>query len=97
MWGTGHRFEIRLKEHAKRESDRTTNSLHARHFIETGHTFINPSENVEILKIENNITKRKLFEESDIIKVKRENKNALMNIKIDFNSEEAFYHVLRDS
>ena len=57
---TGHRFEIRMKEHVKGEGDRTTNSLYARHFMETGHTYINSRENVEILKIENNVNKQKI-------------------------------------
>ena len=41
---TGRRFEIRMEEHAKGEGDRMTNSLNARHFMETGHTFINPRD-----------------------------------------------------
>ena len=65
--------------------------------METGHTFINPRENVEILKLENNINKRKLLEELEILKVKNKNKNALMNIKTEFNNEEAFYHILWES
>ena len=47
MGKTGRMFEINLKEHAKEEGDRTTNSLYAKHFIETGHTFINLSEIVK--------------------------------------------------
>ena len=51
----GPRFEIRPKEHAKGEEDRTRNPLYAKHFIEMGHAFINLCENIEILKIEYNI------------------------------------------
>lgn len=57
----GRSLELRLKEHSKGEDDRTTNSLYARHFIETGHKFINPSENFKILKLVNNINKEKFF------------------------------------
>ena len=37
-------------------------------------------ENVEIFKKENNLKKRKLYEELEILKVKRKNSNILMKI-----------------
>ena len=49
---SGRKLEIRLKEHARGEGDRNTNSLYARHFMDAGHEFVNPISNVEILKIE---------------------------------------------
>ena len=59
-------------------------------FIEYFHKFINPKENMEIIKIENNPQKGKLIEELEILKVKKEDKNKLMNIKVDFTDEEIF-------
>ena len=52
-----------------------------------------------MLKIENNINKRKFVKELETLKEKRENSNAVMNrpIKTDFNNEEAFYRVLLES
>lgn len=92
---TGRRFEQRLTEHARGEGVRTTNSLYARHFLETGHQFINPIENVEILKIEGNQKRRKLFEELAILKEKKENVDSLMNIKTAFDNEQIFYRILQ--
>ena len=85
-----------MNEHAKGEGVRVTNSLYARHFNESGHKFINPNENMEIIKIENNPQKRKLIEELEILKVKKEDKNKLMNIKVDFTNEEIFYYILNN-
>jgi Reverse transcriptase (RNA-dependent DNA polymerase) len=93
---TGRKFKIRMNEHAKGEGVRVTNSLYARHFNESGHKFINPKENMEIIKIENNPQKRKLIEELEILKVKKEDKNKLMNIKVDFTNEEIFYYILNN-
>lgn len=42
----------------KREGDRTTNLRYTRHFKETGYKFTNPLENVEMIKVENNLYKR---------------------------------------
>ena len=92
---SGRKLEVRLKEHARGEGDRTTNSLFARHFMDTGHSFVNPMNNVEILKIEKDMGKRKLMEELEILKIKKENKEKLMNIQTDFNNDEIFFHVLR--
>ena len=41
---TGPRFEVRLREFAKGEGNRTTNSQNTMHFIETGHKFIHLME-----------------------------------------------------
>ena len=46
------------------------NSLHTRHFMETGKIH-QPTENVEILKVENNLNERKLYEELKMLKYKR--------------------------
>ena len=51
---------------------------------------------MEIIKIENNPQKRKLIEELEILKVKKEDKNKLMNIKVDFTNEEIFYYILNN-
>ena len=40
-----------MNEHAKEEGVKTTNSLYARHFNESGHKFINPNENMECNKL----------------------------------------------
>ena len=64
---------------------------------ESGHKFINPNENMEIIKIENNQQKRKLIEELEIPKVKKEDKNKLMNIEVDFTNEEIFYYILNNN
>ena len=66
---TGRRFQDRFREHARGEGNNTTNSLFARHFLETNHKFVNPLENFEILKIENDVEQRKLYEELNILKV----------------------------
>ena len=91
---TGRTLKIRMNEHAKGKDVKTTNSLYARHFNETGHTFPNLIENVEIIKLEDNPNKRKLIEEVEILKVKKEDKNKLLNIKVDFTNEDIFYHII---
>lgn len=68
----GRRIQNRLKEHAR------GNSLFARRFLETGHKYVKPLENYEVLKIENNVQQRKLCEE--FIR-KEEKANTLLNIK----------------
>ena len=47
-------------------------------------------------KIENNPQKRKLIEELEILEVKKEDKNKLINIKVDFTNEEIFYYILNN-
>ena len=39
--------------------------------------------------------KRKLREEIEILKIKKDTRNMLMNIQTDFNNEDIFFHVLR--
>ena len=95
MGETGRRFEKRMVEHARGEGVRTTNSLYARHFLETGHEFVNPIENVTILKIERKLKQRKLMEELVILKEKKKDANTLMNIKTEFDNEQIFYHILK--
>lgn len=94
---TGRMLKIRLNEHAKGKDILTTNSLFARHFNETKHKFPNLTENVEIIRLEDNIYKRKLIEEVEILKMKKEEKDKLLNIKVDFANEDMFYHIIRKS
>lgn len=63
---TGRRFELRMREQERREGGETTNSLYARHCINTGQEFINPYENVEIIKVKK-FSKKKLYEEFEIL------------------------------
>ncbi|MGP1947565.1 MAG: hypothetical protein ACTS85_04425 [Arsenophonus sp. NC-PG7-MAG3] len=68
MGETGRKLAIRLGEHPREEGNRITNSLYARHFVETGHRFINFLECFQILKRENNLQKD---EELEILKINR--------------------------
>ena len=92
---TGRKFEVSLREHTRGEGDRIINSLYTRYFMETGHKFINPLENIVIIKVENNLNEWKLYEELEILKEKN-NSNILMNIKTEFSNEEIFYHIWQD-
>jgi hypothetical protein len=92
---TGRSVECRLKEHKREENNRTTSSLYARHFMEKKHKFIDPTEKYEVLGIENKLRVRKLKEELEILKLRKMNKNKLMNIKTYFDNEDIFYHVLK--
>ena len=85
-----------MRENARVDGNGTKNSLYARHFNETGHRFLDPTENVEIVRLENNISKRKLYEELEILKVRKKNSNALMNIKTEFSNEDMFYYILKE-
>ena len=56
---TGRKFICRLSDHKRGESNRTTNSLYARHFIEDNHKFVNPLEEYEIVKVD--VYKRQVY------------------------------------
>lgn len=92
---SGRAVECRMKEHSKGRNVNTTNSLYARHFNETKHKFTDPTENCKIIKIENKVEERKLKEELEILKQRKKDKSKLMNIKINFENEEIFYHILK--
>ena len=51
---TGRKFVCKLSDHKRGEGNRTTNSLYTRHFIEDNHTFVNPLEEYEFVKVVNN-------------------------------------------
>lgn len=93
---TGRKFLQRLKEHKRGENVRTTNSLYARHFMEEGHKFVDPTENYKIIKIINKEKERKLREELEIIKLRKKNERKLMNSKIIFDNEEVFYGIVKN-
>lgn len=44
-------------DYVRGEGNKIVSSLYARNFIETEYKFINPLDNVEILKVENNVNK----------------------------------------
>ena len=92
---TRRKFESRFADHKRGEGNRSTNSLYARHFMEERHKFINPIENHGIIKIESKTNVRKLKEELEILKERKKGLNNLMNIKVNFENEEIFYHIIK--
>jgi hypothetical protein len=94
---TGRKFKCRLTDHKRGEGVRTTNSLYARHFIETNHKFVNPLENYEIIKVINNNNERKINEELEILKEREKNINNLMNIQIKFENEDIFHYIIKNN
>uniref|UniRef100_A0A8D9BBF2 Nicotine oxidoreductase n=1 Tax=Cacopsylla melanoneura TaxID=428564 RepID=A0A8D9BBF2_9HEMI len=86
---TGRQFKTRFKEHHADYIHERRKSLYAEHFIQTEHTYNTPSENFKILRNVNKYRKRKVLEELEISKA-RKNNIELMNGMNEFKSGRMF-------
>ena len=87
---TGRKFEIRKKEHKKSREKEDGKSLFGKHCNEEHH---NGDGIFEVLHVENRTKRRKLREQMEIAKAKRQ-KACLLNNVITFNSEKLFSLVI---
>ncbi|KAL1448510.1 hypothetical protein WDU94_015628, partial [Cyamophila willieti] len=70
---TGRQFNTRFKEHHADFIHERGKSLFAEHFNHTKHTYNPPTDNFKILRNENKYRKRKVLEELEISKAKKNN------------------------
>lgn len=82
---------MKVEKTLRGEGDRATNSLYAKNFMETGHTFTNPPENIETIKLENNLHKNGLYNELDILKVTQNSNNLLINMQKNLVMKKYFF------
>ena len=83
---TGRKFEIRKKEHEKSKEKEDGKSLFGKHCNEEHH---NGDGIFEIIRVENRLKRRKLWEQMEIAKAKRK-KAFLLNNVVTFDSEKLF-------
>ena len=58
--------------------------------METGHTFINPLENLEITEVKSNSNKRKLWEELEILKERKNNNILICTLRMNLVKKKYF-------
>ncbi|KAL1447597.1 hypothetical protein WDU94_009868 [Cyamophila willieti] len=83
---TGRQFNTRFKEHHADFIHERRKSLFAEHFNHTKHTYNPPTDNFKILRNENKYRKRKVLEELEISKARKNNID-LMNGMNEFKSD----------
>lgn len=91
---TGRKFSTRMKEHKRSRVNGDGVSWFGKHCNEKQHTNTSAEQNFEIIKVENNLGKRRLKEQLEILKVKKERKVNLLNNVTTFESERLFSLVI---
>ena len=77
---TGRKFSTRMKEHERSKVNGDNKSWFGKHCNEEQHTNEPAEQNVEIIRVENNAKKRKLKEQMEVVKVKRDRKSNFLNL-----------------
>ena len=87
---TGRKFSTRMKEHANSKAKRDDKSLFGKHCNDEGHSSEEAEQKFETLHIETSTRRRKLKEQLEIVKAKKEGKQVLINNVTQFESEKLF-------
>jgi len=93
---TGRKFITRIKEHENSQKQKDDKSLFGKHSNDHKHINNNLTEKYKILTIQNNMKKRKLQEQLEIIKLKNAQRN-LINSNTNFQSETLFQLITKTS